>query len=273
MYAAFGPAREDPALALMIARAARSGGGVVTMDSDFGRRIACPTQHRHAVNGVLFLERASDAPPWSEEDRMLMVGIADQLGIALAQAVAQAALNEASRTDPLTGLLNRRAFEAEMAGRLARNPHATAPGALMAIDLDNFKAVNDDHGHEAGDEALKAVAALLVERTRAGDLVARLGGDEFAIWLERIDPESAAARAAELAACASRLAEFSGSADQPLGLSVGVAVRGTETDLPSLMGRADAAMYVVKRRGKGGYQLDRAKTPLAAAKRRRAARA
>jgi diguanylate cyclase (GGDEF)-like protein/PAS domain S-box-containing protein len=270
--AAFGPAHEDAALALMIARAARSDGGIATMDSGAGRRIARATTHRHGVNGVLLLERAADAAPWSEEDRLLVTGIADQLGIALAQAAAQAALAEASRTDPLTGLLNRRAFADEMAQRLARAPGLGSPGALLAVDLDNFKAVNDGHGHERGDAALKAVAALLAARTRPGDLVARLGGDEFAIWLERIDDASASARARELIAAAADLARFSGGAAPPLGFSIGVAMRRGEGELASLLARADAAMYAVKRRGKGGYQLDGEQPLLAVAEHRKAAR-
>jgi diguanylate cyclase (GGDEF)-like protein/PAS domain S-box-containing protein len=217
---------------------------------DDPRLLVCPTQHRDAVNGLLVVERAAGGSPWTDEDRMLVSGMADQLGIALAQAAAQAALLRASRTDPLTGLLNRRAFEEEMATRLGRPANADAPGALLAVDLDNFKPVNDRHGHERGDAALQAVAASLVERTRPGDLVARLGGDEFAIWLERIDAAAAASRAGELIDCAARLAEFSAGPDAPLGLSVGIAVRRGETDLPALAARADAEMYATKRRRK-----------------------
>ena len=219
-------------------------------DCGYAHRLVIPTQHRDALNGVLIVERVPDAPPWSEEDRVLVSGMADQLGVALAQAALQAALTHASRTDPLSGLLNRRAFEAEMAARLARPANAAAPGALLAIDVDNFKAVNDRHGHERGDAALRAIAALLVECTRTGDLVARLGGDEFAIWLERIDAAAATARATELVGWAQRIAEFSAGPDVPFGLSVGVAMRRGESKLAALLARADAEMYAVKRRRK-----------------------
>ena len=269
--ASFGATSDEAAQTMMVLRAARAGGGFAAMESHTGRRLARPTQYRHAVNGVVFVERAPDGPPWSEEERALLAGIADQLGIALAQAAAQEALARASRTDPLTGLLNRRAFEDEMAARLKRPANAAAPGALLAVDLDNFKTVNDAHGHERGDDALKAVAALLTERTRPGDLVARLGGDEFAIWLERIDAAAAAVRADELVACAAGLGRLSGSSDRPLGFSVGVALRAAEADLASLMVRADAAMYAVKRRGKGGFEIEGTKVPLAPFRRRRAA--
>jgi diguanylate cyclase (GGDEF)-like protein/PAS domain S-box-containing protein len=269
--AAYGVTHDDVGRALMITRVARAGGGIAIMDSGNGRRIACPTLHRQKVNGVLCLERAPGAPAWSDENRRLVAGLADQLGIALAQAAVQAELADASRTDSLTGLLNRRAFGHDMAARLRRRPNPANPGVLLAVDLDNFKAVNDLHGHKRGDEALKTVATLLLERTRPGDLVARLGGDEFAIWMERIDADSAAARAAELVACGAELARFSGTAEQPLGLSVGVALRRDENDLAVLMSRADAAMYAVKRRGKGGFQLEGERTPLVPIERRKAA--
>jgi diguanylate cyclase (GGDEF)-like protein len=251
--ARFGTTSDDAVVASLVSRAARAGDDSL---SGVGSCVARCTVYRHAVNGVLFLECPVDAPPWTTEDRDLIAGIADQLGVALAQAESQAALELASRTDPLTGLLNRRAFEDEMGARLRRPSHAGSPGALLLIDLDNFKAVNDSAGHERGDEALKTVAALLPARTRPGDVVARLGGDEFAIWLERMDGEAAAARATALIEAAHELRRFSAKGAQPLGFSIGVAVNVPGSDLAALLARADAAMYAVKRRGKGGFQVD-----------------
>src|SRR3546814_6889919 len=85
-----------------------------------------------------------------------------------------------SMTDPLTGLHNRRGF-VDSLETLAAEDASKAKGALFYIDLDNFKRVNDTHGHQTGDEALLDVAALMKEQTRGGDLAARLGGDEFEI--------------------------------------------------------------------------------------------
>jgi diguanylate cyclase (GGDEF)-like protein/PAS domain S-box-containing protein len=256
--AKFGDGNGDGALTLLVTRAARGGrAGFAAMETETGRRIGRPTQHRQAVNGVLVLERAPGSPAWSEDDRTLIAGIADQLGIALAQAEAQAALERASRTDPLTGLLNRRAFESEMVARLGRQANVATPGALLLIDLDNFKQINDTAGHERGDEALKAVAEMLVCRTRPGDLVARLGGDEFALWLERVDAEVASSRAAQLVAAASELAAFSVASETPLGFSIGVALRRAGSDLAQLLSRADAAMYQAKRSGKGSFAFDK----------------
>jgi len=137
-------------------------------------------------------------------------------------------------------------------------------GVLFYVDLDNFKAVNDVHGHTRGDEALIALADLLVTQTRPGDLVARLGGDEFAMWLDRTDTAAARKRASGLIAASKGLRVFSGAPDKPLGISVGVAVfdAGGETEaVAALMARADAAMYEIKHGGKSGYVIADAAAP------------
>ena len=89
--------------------------------------------------------------------------------------------------DPLTGLRNRRLFEHDLRLQVARSRRYGEVAALMVIDLDEFKQVNDQHGHKVGDDALKAVASALMRRLRETDLVARLGGDEFAVLLPHID--------------------------------------------------------------------------------------
>jgi diguanylate cyclase (GGDEF)-like protein len=162
-----------------------------------------------------------------------------------------------SRTDGLTGLLNRRAFNDELRARIGRGGEVSAPGALFFIDLDNFKPVNDILGHQKGDEALQAVARMLAEKTRPGDLVARLGGDEFALWLERTENHTAEGRAQELLRDSSVLDEYSGDPERPLGLSLGIAVHqpASEESLDALTLRADEAMYQVKHNGKSGFEI------------------
>jgi diguanylate cyclase (GGDEF)-like protein len=148
--------------------------------------------------------------------------------------------------DPLTGLANRRAFDralAELSG-------TDQPGALIVLDLDNFKQVNDRYGHQRGDELLRSVAREIRRRIRGGDLVARLGGDEFAIVLRGADPARAQVIAADLRAGVRQVGEAL-PLRAPFDASVGVAPLGSD-GATELVGRADAAMYRVKvaRRGR-----------------------
>jgi diguanylate cyclase (GGDEF)-like protein len=146
--------------------------------------------------------------------------------------------------DPLTGLANRRAFDRTLAD--LRDPHAVGErGALIVVDLDHFKQVNDTLGHQRGDEVLREVARQIRLRVRDADLVARLGGDEFAIVLPGADPVRARWVAADIRAGV-REACGSLALGVPVDASVGVAPLGPDGDTAELMARADAAMYRVK---------------------------
>ena len=214
------------------------------------------TSYHRAVNGALLLWRRAEDEGWNAEDSTLLADVAVQLGVAIQQIRNQLELEALSRTDALTGLLNRRAFTAELEMRLARGDRSTA-GSLFYVDLDNFKPVNDAHGHRKGDEALTTVAAMLRDSTRPGDLVARLGGDEFALWLDRTDDRAASQRARELLARSHCLLPWSGDPARPLGISIGIAVwrSGLEGDFDELAARADAAMYQAKQDGKNGFAV------------------
>jgi len=214
------------------------------------------TSYRQEGNGALVIWRAVEDGGWSAEEGSLAGDVGVQLGVAIQQIRNQLELEVLSRTDTLTGLLNRRAFTAELEARINRSASGTA-GSLFYVDLDNFKPVNDILGHQKGDEALIAVAEMLVRSTRPGDLVARLGGDEFALWLDRTDENAAKQRAMDMLDGASCLESYSGDPARPLGVSIGVAVSnpGVTEGLDGLMARADAAMYGVKNNGKAGYML------------------
>lgn len=227
----------------------------VEMAVDSGALFAQATRFQDKCNGVLCLWRSGAVGPWHSEDRFLLGEIAGQIGLANRQLARQQALEEASSTDPLTGLLNRRCFVEAFTERYARGAGRSA--ALFFIDLDNFKLVNDTHGHRKGDSALAAVARLLREHTRSRDLPARLGGDEFALYVEDIGRADAEHKGRELSLAAAGLTDYSGDPDRPLGLSIGIAVCDPvrRETAEALMERADQAMYAVKRRGKGGISL------------------
>ena len=163
-----------------------------------------------------------------------------------------------SRTDSLTGLLNRRAFfEEELPRRLERLERNRESAALFYVDMDNFKRVNDVHGHQKGDEAILFLCEMMRDHSRPGDVVARLGGDEFAMWLDKIGPETSMNRASTLIKSSTTLRQFSGSESHPLGISLGIALYDPKDDeaLEELLARADGAMYEVKKSGKGGFKV------------------
>lgn len=210
--------------------------------------------------GVLCVWRAGRAGSWNKEDRYLLGEIATQVGLAGRQLAHQEELVELSSTDALTGLLNRRSFDQELEKRYAQRPDRRGGAALFFIDLDNFKQVNDRHGHKQGDLALIALSRILREHTRGRDLVARLGGDEFALFIEGITPAAAEHKGRELLRAGRELEAYSGGPDAPLGLSIGIAAcdREGRESLGGLVERADRSMYRVKRRGKGGLELSHA---------------
>ncbi len=155
--------------------------------------------------------------------------------------------------DALTGLFNRRRFEEDLDRELARARRERRPGALLSIDLDNFKEVNDSLGHAAGDKLIKATAELLRSRLRTTDVLARLGGDEFAAMLPATAPESAELVAAELLQ-ALRTDARSGllPAGRAVTASVGIVTFDGDAEVTAaeLLADADIAMYDAKEHGR-----------------------
>jgi diguanylate cyclase (GGDEF)-like protein len=158
--------------------------------------------------------------------------------------------------DSLSGLRTRRRFEEEVRTAMARSRRDGTTGALLMLDLDNFKAVNDTHGHLAGDRLIKEVAEVLRERTREGDLLGRLGGDEFAIALPSAKADEAGV-VAEAIVRAIREHHTDGGETSGVTASVGVALFGGKLQMnyPTLVSRADSAMYAAKDAGGDGFRL------------------
>lgn len=216
------------------------------------------TRYRRVINGAICLWREKTRGAWNDDDKILAIDVANQLGIANEQISGHEQIVELSRTDALTGLLNRRAFfEEELPRHIDRLKFNNAPAALIYVDLDHFKQVNDVFGHQKGDDILLLLRDFLLQHVRPGDAVARLGGDEFAMWLDDISAETAHKRCAGLIRNSAFFKEHSGSPDKPLGLSVGLALYDPDSDesIESLINRADGAMYEVKRSGRGSFRL------------------
>jgi len=239
------------------ALAAFSSGDVFETVQGPYRVLGRVSRYRKSVNGAITVWRAVSGLDWSDDDRMLLDGVANQIGIANEQIANHERILALSRTDSLTELFNRRAFFEDLSRRFARLERDRKPAALIYLDLDNFKMVNDLFGHRRGDEALLAVRDILLNHVRPSDLVARLGGDEFAVWLEGAEENIAIRRCHDISEAAKALAPYSGDKDNPLTLSMGVAVHNPDRPelLTDLLSRADEAMYAAKRDGKSAFRL------------------
>jgi diguanylate cyclase (GGDEF)-like protein len=169
---------------------------------------------------------------------------------AMRERIAE--LETRAESDSLTGLMNRRGFERELtrAGAYVRRYGGNA--ALVYLDLDRFKAVNDRHGHAAGDAVLKAVALVLVGSVRASDVVARIGGDEFAALLWNLSASAAQAKALALEQAIAATTVAWGGGLLSVGASAGVAELSADQDISRIVARADAAMYARKRAARAG---------------------
>jgi len=166
-------------------------------------------------------------------------------------AAARAELSRLAHTDPLTGLANCRHFDELLAAELGRTAHGGGRTSLAIIDLDHFKAFNDDHGHPAGDAALRHLASLLRERVRAPNLAARLGGEEFAVVMVGATPEAALQLAEQIRESVSRNALMIGQERGHLSVSVGLATAPDDGCTPTeLVREADRALYRAKAAGR-----------------------
>jgi diguanylate cyclase (GGDEF)-like protein len=170
-----------------------------------------------------------------------------RLKVQLARAQAQIAELQASAdTDHLLGIPNRRGFERELHRAIAYIKRYRAGGALVVLDVDRLKPVNDAFGHAAGDQVLKAIVATLLAQVRASDVVGRLGGDEFALLLWNLSTTDAKAKAAALEEAIDRLSFVFDGRTISAGASAGVTILDTHSEAGRALEAADSAMYVRK---------------------------
>ena len=205
---------------------------------------------------VAALQDSADHLAAGELDHRVHVHRVDelgQLGISfnhMAESIAgsQRILTVEAMTDSLSGLANRAAFRARLEEVFA--PPSVGGQAVLFVDLDDFKDVNDTLGHAAGDELLQIVAARLTEAVRPGDLVARLGGDEFAVLLDGLTDPRRALEVAQGIVAAVGTPVCLGTIWKHVGASVGLAMRKDDSTVDKLVREADVAMYAAKAKGK-----------------------
>ena len=169
---------------------------------------------------------------------------------------AEADLTRLAFHDALTGLANRSLFHDRVTHAFQLSARSGSDVALVYVDVDGFKTVNDTHGHDAGDEVLKEISARLLSAVRVGDTVARLGGDEFAILIEQCDRplEEAGAIADRILRSFARAVEWNGQSIV-LSASIGIAVGDDRSTVTTILRDADVAMYQAKTSGRARWSL------------------
>lgn len=160
-------------------------------------------------------------------------------------------LKKQAKYDALTGIFNRGALEQYVSERLEEEEWG---GAFILIDVDKFKSVNDNYGHEMGDKVLKLVSYMLVQSFRKNDVVGRLGGDEFAIWISNL-PEEHLHYITERFEMINKQLTSSEVSFPSISLSVGITLCQEGDDFKSVYNRADKALYYVKEHGRCGFRV------------------
>jgi diguanylate cyclase (GGDEF)-like protein len=170
-----------------------------------------------------------------------------RLRVQLAEARGRIGELEAQAdTDFLLDIPNRRGFERELQRAIAYIKRYHASGALIMLDVDRLKPINDAFGHAAGDQVLKAIVAVLQRQVRSSDVIGRLGGDEFALLMWNLSETDARAKAAALEQTIDRLSFVFRGRTVTAGASAGVAVLGIHTEAGRALEEADSAMYIRK---------------------------
>ena len=221
------------------------------------RSMLVPAQVLAGSHSLLVIERREDAPAFTAADYAALAGMTLATREALARQRAARALLVTARIDALTGVLNRNSLDTDLAAVVAQSARTRSPLAVLFLDIDHFKRINDHLGHAAGDECLRAVARLLRANVRSGDLLGRYGGEEFVV----VSPGATLAVAQQLgerirAAVQMLEIEWEGHTI-PVTISVGIAMRRRdEREVGHLLERADQALYDAKRRGRNQVRYD-----------------
>jgi diguanylate cyclase (GGDEF)-like protein len=216
----------------------------VPVKSDPARLRLVPPKRRIAAEREASDQRPAPAAP-SAVNRL--AAEVERLQAELASMRAKLAELEAKvDVDPLLDIFNRRGFERELKRALAYVARYGTQAALVYLDLDGFKPVNDTHGHAAGDAVLKAVAAMLTRHVRASDTVARLGGDEFAVLLWNLGAPQAKAKAASLEEVIAGAQVGWNGTMLSVGASAGFTLVSPGDGAAAVLARADQAMYARK---------------------------
>jgi diguanylate cyclase (GGDEF)-like protein len=220
-------------------------------ENEAAGRLCIPLVTHDELVGMLHLEGLADGPGCEDQER-LAVTVAEQLALALGNARLRESLRRQSVLDPLTGLFNRRHFDAALKRELARARRKNVPVSLVLVDIDHFKRVNDDYGHAVGDAVLRTFAQQLRLGIREGDIACRYGGEEMVLLLPECAAADAGARAEAIRiALAAITPNPEGDGPQQVTASFGVAAYPAHAqDAEALFWAADKALYRAKQQGR-----------------------
>jgi diguanylate cyclase (GGDEF)-like protein len=214
-------------------------------------RLCIPLVTHDELVGMLHLEGLASGPGQDEQER-LAVTVAEQLALALGNARLRETLRRQSVLDPLTGLFNRRHFDAAMKRELARARRKDVPVSLVLVDIDHFKRVNDEYGHAVGDAVLRTIAQQLRLGIREGDIACRYGGEEMVLLLPECTSQDAGARAEAIRIALGAITPHpEGDGPAQVTASFGVAAYPAHAqDGEALFWAADKALYRAKQHGR-----------------------
>ena len=217
-----------------------------------GAAFACDVD-RVALFG---LASSHSRPRWSRSEAPLLRTAADTLVKAVQRAEIKQQLMQLATTDQLTGLANVATFRSQLADEVDRIARTHERSALLMLDIDRFKEVNDTHGHAAGDVVLVSVSACMVDALRRIDSLGRLGGEEFAAILPGTDADAAVKAAERLRSDVEELDTVADTGDIRVTVSVGVTLILESDTTDSALRRADEALYAAKRAGRNRVRRD-----------------
>lgn len=211
--------------------------------------ICIPLMAQNDIYGLLYMEIPQEpAIAFSQNQQLIITAFSELTALAFANVRLRENLRYQSMRDPLTGLYNRRYLEDFLLKQIHQSERTKSPIALLMLDLDHFKKINDTYGHDAGDVALKELGKILQEDIRVGDIAARYGGEEFIVAFYNTDEETSKARAEHIRQAVSRLQiKYGAQHVGPITISIGLALYPTHgRTAMELIEAADKALYFAK---------------------------
>jgi two-component system cell cycle response regulator len=226
-----------------------------------GSIIGIPLKMGEKVVGVMNLSRKKTGRFSAAELRLLDM-LANQAAVAISNASLHQSISRKAYTDTITGLANRRALDEHLESEIINARRTNSPFAVVMMDLDGFKSVNDSYGHEVGDQVLRAVFNVISFGIRSSDFIARYGGDELTLILAKSDVQAARLVTEKIL---ENIAKFSYKAPNgnaiKLGISGGIAIYPNHgRSGPELLRAADAALYDAKKHHRGTFRIAKAAT-------------